>query len=36
LRFLLTLRMYWPKEKSLTILPLGKGTWNPPAVQQAK
>lgn len=32
--FLLTLRMYWPKEKSPTILPLGNGDWNPPGVQK--
>jgi hypothetical protein len=30
--FLLTLRMYWPKDKPPSILPLGKGTWVPPAV----
>jgi hypothetical protein len=34
--FLLTLRMYWPKEKSPTILPLGKGDWTPPGVQKVK
>ena len=34
--FLLTLRMYWPEENSPTILPLGKGDWNLPAVQKVK
>jgi hypothetical protein len=30
--FLLTLRMYWPKETPPSILPLSKSTWVPPAV----
>ena len=34
--FLLTLRMYWPKETSPTILPLGHGDWAPPAVIKMK
>jgi len=34
--FLLTMRLYWPKEKSPTILPLGEGDWAPPAVQKVK
>jgi hypothetical protein len=34
--FLLTLRMYWPKETPPSILPFGKGTWTPPAVQRVK
>jgi hypothetical protein len=33
--FLLTLRMYWSKERSPTILPLGRGDWDPPAVRKA-
>jgi hypothetical protein len=34
--FLLTMRLYWPREKSPTILPLGEGDWAPPAVQKVK
>jgi hypothetical protein len=34
--FLLTLRMYWAKEKSPTILPLGEGDWKPPGVQKVQ
>jgi hypothetical protein len=34
--FLLTLRMYWPKETPPSILPLGKGTWVPPAVERVE
>jgi len=34
--FLLTLRMYWPKEHSPTILPLGHGDWTPPAVMKVE
>jgi hypothetical protein len=30
--FLLTMRMYWPKESSPSILPPGTGTWSPPPV----
>jgi hypothetical protein len=28
----LVMRLYWPKETSPSILPAGKGTWQPPAV----
>jgi hypothetical protein len=31
----LALRLYWPKEKDPSILPPGKGTWQPPAVVKA-
>jgi hypothetical protein len=34
--FLLTMRMYWPKEDQPSILPPGKGTWSPPPVTRAK
>jgi hypothetical protein len=34
--FILTMRMYWPKEQPPSILPLSSGTWQPPAVQQVK
>ena len=30
--FILTMRLYWPKETPPSILPPGKGTWAPPAV----
>lgn len=30
--FLLTMRMYWPKETQPSILPPGEGEWKPPAV----
>ncbi|CAN5238922.1 DUF1254 domain-containing protein [soil metagenome] len=30
--FILTMRMYWPKETNPSILPPDKGTWVPPAV----
>jgi hypothetical protein len=30
--FVLTMRMYWPKESPPSILPPGRGTWEPPAV----
>jgi hypothetical protein len=29
----LVMRLYWPKETPPSILPAGKGTWQPPAVQ---
>ena len=32
----LVMRLYWPKETPPSILPAGKGTWQPPAVQQAQ
>jgi hypothetical protein len=28
----LVMRLYWPKESSPSILPPGKGTWQPPAI----
>jgi len=28
----LVMRLYWPKETSPSILPPGKGTWQPPAI----
>lgn len=31
-KFLLTMRMYWPKEEQPSILPPGEGEWKPPAV----
>ncbi len=31
----LVLRLYWPKESSPSILPIGKGTWQPPAIVKA-
>lgn len=34
--FLLTLRMYWPKETPPSILPPGHGTWAPPPVMLVK
>jgi hypothetical protein len=33
--FLLTMRMYWPKETPSSILPPGTGTWQPPPVTKA-
>ena len=32
----LVMRLCWPKETPPSILPAGKGTWQPPGVQQAK
>jgi hypothetical protein len=32
--FILTMRMYWPKEKAPSILPPGRGTWAPPPVMR--
>ncbi|MGC4001949.1 MAG: DUF1254 domain-containing protein [Pirellulales bacterium] len=34
--FLLTMRMYWPKETPPSILPSGEGTWSPPPVVRGK
>ena len=31
----LVMRLYWPKTEAPSILPPGKGTWQPPAVVQA-
>jgi hypothetical protein len=31
----LVMRLYWPKDSSPSILPAGKGTWQPPAVVRA-
>jgi hypothetical protein len=28
----LVMRLYWPKTEDPSILPAGKGTWNPPAI----
>jgi hypothetical protein len=32
--FLLTMRMYWPKETAPSILPPGRGSWEPPPVMR--
>ncbi len=32
--FILTMRMYWPKQNTASILPPGKGTWQPPGIVQ--
>jgi hypothetical protein len=32
----LVMRLYWPKTEAPSILPAGKGSWNPPAIVQAK
>jgi len=32
----LVMRLYWPKTEAPSILPPGKGTWQPPAVQVAQ
>jgi hypothetical protein len=32
--FLLMMRMYWPRQKPPSILPPGKGGWEPPPVMQ--
>jgi hypothetical protein len=32
----LVMRLYWPKETPPSILPAGEGTWQPPALVQAK
>ena len=31
----MVMRLYWPKTESPSILPVGKGTWQPPVVQTA-
>ena len=31
----LVMRLYWPKTEAPSILPVGKGAWSPPGVQQA-
>jgi len=30
----LVMRLYWPKETPPSILPVGKGTWQPPGVKR--
>jgi hypothetical protein len=32
----MVMRLYWPKETPPSILPVGKGRWQPPAVQQGQ
>jgi hypothetical protein len=32
----LVMGLYWPKEEPASILPPGKGAWNPPPVVQVK
>jgi hypothetical protein len=32
----LVMRLYWPTEKDPSILPVGTGTWQPPAVVKVK
>jgi len=32
----LVMRLYWPKTEAPSILPAGRGSWSPPAIQQAK
>jgi len=32
----LVMRLYWPKTEAPSILPAGKGTWQPPAIVAAK
>ena len=29
----LVMRLYWPETEGLSVLPLGKGTWQPPRVE---
>ena len=29
----LVLRLYWPETQGMSVLPLGKGTWQPPLVE---
>jgi hypothetical protein len=29
------MRMYWPKTEAPSILPIGKGAWQPPPIQRA-
>lgn len=33
---LLAMRLYWPKTEPPSILPIGKGTWQPPAVRRVR
>jgi hypothetical protein len=30
-----TMRMYWPKERPPSVLPPGRGSWEPPPVLRA-
>jgi hypothetical protein len=32
----LVMRLYWPRPEPPSILPIGKGTWEPPGVLRAK
>lgn len=32
----LVMRLYWPKENPPSILPIGEGTWQPPAIEVVK
>jgi hypothetical protein len=32
----LVMRLYWPKETPPSILPAGKGTWQPPGIMESK
>ena len=32
----LAMRLYWPKTESPSVLPIGKGSWQPPAVERAR
>lgn len=32
----LVMRLYWPKENPPSILPVGEGTWKPPAIEVVK
>jgi len=32
----MVMRLYWPKTEPPSVLPVGEGTWQPPAVVQAK
>ena len=33
--FVLVMRLYAPREKSPSILPIGKGSWSPPPARKA-
>ena len=33
---LLAMRLYWPKTEPVSILPIGKGTWQPPGVKRVQ
>ena len=35
-RVYLVMRLYWPREKSPSILPIGGGTWKPPVIVAKK